>query len=348
MIARTDSLPIGGPSFLEADRCDALDSLDADLAILGVPYTTPCDLVHSRAACAVAPGALREQSLRLAGSLRHYDFEFGGDLFAGRRVRIVDCGDVAMAPGRYGENSRAVTAVMRKILDREARPVALGGDRAATVPLLRAFEGRGPICIVRFAAELDWRDEVDGVRESPQSAMRRVAELPWVTSMAQVGLRGVGGDRPWEVDDAAASGSILVRAEEVHESGVKAILGQIPPADNYFVSLDAGGLDPSIAPGVEDLAFGGLTYFEATNLLRGVAAKGIVVGMDFTGVAPARDTNDMTSLLGVRLILNLAGALAHAGRLGTVAEMVAGLSRVGRRTTAAVSRSELVGSSTAQ
>src|SRR5438105_15800982 len=100
MIARTDPVPIGRPSFLEAVRCGDLDSLDADLAILGLPYTTPCDLAHSRAACAAAPAVLREQSLRLAASLRHYDFDFGGDLFAGRRVIVVDCGDVPVPPGR--------------------------------------------------------------------------------------------------------------------------------------------------------------------------------------------------------------------------------------------------------
>src|SRR5918992_2711709 len=124
MIPGIDPVPIGRPGFLDAARCDDLDSLEADLAIVGVPYTTPYDLARSRSACSPAPGALREQSLRLAGSLRHYDFEFGGDLFAGRRVRIVDCGDVAMAPGRYDENSRAVTAVMGTILAPGAPPLA--------------------------------------------------------------------------------------------------------------------------------------------------------------------------------------------------------------------------------
>jgi agmatinase len=316
MIARTDPVPIGRPSFLDAVRCDDLDSLDADLAVVGVPYTTPSDLARSRAACSAAPGVLREQSLTLAGSLRHHDFEFGGELFAGRRIRIVDCGDVAMAPGRFEANNLAVTEVVRRILEPGAWPVILGGDRAAAIPVLRAFVERGSICCVRIAAELDWRDEVDGVRESAPSAMRRVAELPWVDSMVQVGLRGVGGDRQGEVHDARVFGSVLVRAEEVHEGGVEAILGRIPAGEQYFVSLDAGGLDPSIAPGVEDVAFGGLSYFEVTNLLRGIAAKGNVVGLDFTGVAPARDTNDMTSQLGVRLILNLLGALAHNGQIG--------------------------------
>ena len=82
MIARVNPVPIGRPSFLESSRCDDLASLEADVAIVGMPYTTPPDLAASRSASSPAPEAVREQSLRLAGTQDHYDFEFGGDLFA--------------------------------------------------------------------------------------------------------------------------------------------------------------------------------------------------------------------------------------------------------------------------
>jgi agmatinase len=280
-----------------------------------MPYTVPYDLAWSRQPSSLAPAALREQSTRIADRLHHYDFEFGGDLFAGRGVRIVDCGDVAMTPGRYAENSQAATAVIGAIIERGAFPVILGGDHATTIPALRAYERRGSLCVVHLGADLDWRDELNGVRDSLSSAMRRASELPWVRSMIQIGLRGLGGARQRDVDEAQAFGSILVRAEELHEVGVAAVLRRVPTAECYYVSLEAGALDPAIAPGVEAPAFGGLTYFEATNLLRGVAAQGKVVGITCTGVVPARDTNHMTSLLSVRLTLNLVGAMAHAGQL---------------------------------
>jgi hypothetical protein len=57
-------------------------------------------------------------------------------------------------------------------------------------------------------------------------------------------------------------------------------------------------------------------YFEVTKLLRGIVAHGPVAGLALTGVVPACDVHDMTSLLGARLILTVIGALAHAGRLG--------------------------------
>jgi agmatinase len=118
------------------------------------------------------------------------------------------------------------------------------------------------------------------------------------------------------VDDAEAFGSVLVRAEELHQVGVEAVLRRVPSAEYYYISMDTDCLDPAMAPGVNSPAFGGITYFEATNLLKGIAAKGKVVGFDAVEIAPGKDPHDITSLLAGRLILNLLGALAHAGQLG--------------------------------
>ncbi len=318
MIASVAPVPVGRPSFLDAPRCQDLASLEADLAIIAIPYNTPCDLTQSRSPCSLAPGAIREQSLRLTRSLEgHYDFEFGGDLFAGLRMKIVDCGDVAMLPGRYEENNRMATAVIEAILERGALPITLGGDHSSTIPVVRAYQGWGPLCLMQIGADLNWRHEVKGVHDGASSTMRRAAELPWVTSMVQVGLRGTGSARQREVDDAEAFGSVLVRAEELHRVGVEQVLRRVPAAGSYYVTLNANGLDPAIAPGVSDIAFGGLTYFEATNLLRGVATKGRVLGMDWVGAVPSVDVMGLTSLLGARLILNLAGALAHTEQIGS-------------------------------
>jgi agmatinase len=314
--ARTVPVPVGRPSFLDVPRCERLDQLEADVAIIAFPYTVPYTIEWSRQPSSWAPGAIREASLRYPRSLGHYDWDFGGEVFAGRRVRIVDCGDVLEIAGQYAENSRTATAVIREILARGAVPVVLGGDHATTIPIMRAYDGRGPLCAVHIDAHLDWRDEVNGVHDGLSSPMRRASELPWVTSMFQVGLRAVGSARQREVDDSAAFGSVRVRAEEVHDLGVPEILRRVPDAAAYYVSMDTDAIDPAIAPGINSMDFGGLSYFEVSNLLKGIAAKGRIVGFDVVEIAPGKDHQNMTGLLAARLTLNLLGAMAHGGQIG--------------------------------
>jgi agmatinase len=314
--ARVTPVPLGRPTFLDVPRCTDLSTLDAHIAIIGVPFGTPYELDYSTAASA-APRVIREQSVRFSSRyLTHYDYDFGGDLLAGRAVKIVDSGDVAMMPGRWEENSRVTTATIKAILDRGAVPIALGGEDSTPIPVMRAYEGRGPMCVVQIDAHIDWRDEMGGIREGLSSTMRRVSEMPWVKGMVQIGIRGFGSARRLEFDAARKYGSVLVGAEELHRLGVEEILRRVPDSERYYITMDMDGLDPAIAPGVWGPAFGGVTYYEATNLLKGIAAKGKVVGFDLVEVVPSADVQDMTSRLAARMILNLVGAMAHTGQIG--------------------------------
>jgi agmatinase len=316
MSAQITPIPTGRPSFIDAPRCADLTTLEADIAVIGVPYGVPYDMPGSTSISSTAPQTVREQSVRFAPFLTHYDYDFGGEIFAGRDVRVVDCGDVTMLPGEYEANSRATTEVIKAILERGAVPFVLGGDHAIPIPVMRAYEGRGPICVVQIDEHLDWREERNGVREGLSSPMRRASEMAWVSGMAQIGLRSIGSARQQEVDDATAYGAVQITAAELHRDGVEAVLERIPSAARYYITFDADGLDPSVAPAVLTPGFGGVTYFEASNLLRGVAAKGTVVGMDFVEIVPAIDVQNMTSLVAARLLLNMMGALAHTGQVG--------------------------------
>ena len=70
----------------------------------------------------------------------------------------------------------------------------------------------------------------------------------------------------------------------------------------------------SIAPAVLARAFGGLTYYQALELIRGVANRGPIVGFDVVEVVPALDPNGLTSFLAARLTLATIGAMARAGQ----------------------------------
>ena len=316
MPGETIPVPVGSPSFIGAPRVQELDDLDADVAVIGVPYGVPYGVEGAKQRSAEATRTVREQSAKFASYLTHYDVDFGGEIFAGRDVRVVDCGDVAMEPGAYEANLKATTDVIASILERGAVPIVLGGDHAIPIPVMHAYENHGPIYIVQLDEHFDWRDEVGGVTQGLSSPMRRASEMAWVSGMAQIGLRAVGSARQNEVDDAVAYGSVLVTARELHRDGVEAALERIPDGQRYYITFDADALDPSIAPGVGTPGYGGVTYYEATDLLRGIAAKGEVIGYDFVEVVPTLDVNDMTSHVAARLTLTMIGALAHSGQIG--------------------------------
>ena len=308
------------PSFAGLPVCTQLNDLEADIAIIGIHYVSPYPqrLPANAAKTAVdtAPDAIRRQSSRFIDHLGHYDFDFDDVLLAGRQVRVVDCGDVDKELKGDKRKTENITAAIRAILSQGAVPVVLGTDEGGVIAALRAYDVTGAICVVHIDAHIDWRDERNGVGEGYSSGMRRASEMPWVKAMAQVGLRGIGSARQQEVDDALAFGSVFIRAREVHREGIDACIEKIPAAAHYLITIDADAFDTAIAPGVLYPSPGGLTFDETTELVRGIALKGSIVGFNLFEVRPEKDTNDLTASTAAQMIINFIGTLAHSGQIG--------------------------------
>ena len=300
-------------SFLNAPVQTDLASLDADIAILGVPYGIPYEMGQSWTFD--APRYLREKSLRFRRSLGPYhSFDFGGELLDGRDVRVVDCGDVPGDPLDIPGTVARATEAVHTVLSRGAVPIVFGGDDAVPIPVIRAYRDYGPIVVVQIDQHLDFTDEVRGVREGYSSPMRRVSEMGWVERIIQVGLHGIGSGQTADVEAARAAGNILVTEQEIHEKGIGGVLDRIPQGADIFITLDFDGLDPSISPAVSHPEPGGLTFAEAVDLLRGLAAKGRVVGMDLVEFVPEHDLHGLGGHTAGRLILNLINAMVCAGQ----------------------------------
>ena len=312
--------PVAG--FLGFPVATDLDRLEAEIAILGIPHGAPYAMEEAANDQSRAPGAIRALSHQIGDGLDHWDFDLGGPLLGrprlgGRAVRIVDCGDVAGDPFDIPGNIARAEAATRAVLAAGAVPIVFGGDHGVSIPVFRAFEGRtlegrGPITLVHVDAHLDWREEVNGVREGYSSPIRRASELPWFDGIVQIGLRGTGSARTQEVEDARAYGAEIVTAYEVHEGGMAAVLARIPDGGAYYISIDADGLDPAVMPGVAGPVPGGLAFAQVRTLIHGLVAKGRVVGMDLVEVTPARDLNGISCITAGRLAVNLIGAMVRA------------------------------------
>lgn len=306
----------GHKTFLFSEPCFDLDNLNADIAFLGIPFGSAYSVEDITNDQSQMPTAMRAASDRITRSLERHDFDVGGPLYDNRPIRAVDCGDVrADIHDLTSHVARAETAVA-KILAAGAMPIVLGGDHAIPIPVLRAFGSHGtdqaPITLIHIDQHLDWRDEVNGVRDGLSSPIRRASEMAHVGRIFQIGLRATGSARAGEVEAARAYGAELVTAYELHDIGMDAILARIPDGGRYYITIDMDGMDPSEAPAVAAPMPGGVTYLQARKLIHGLVRKGRVVGMDVVEITPRHDVNQMTCITAGRLIVNLIGAAVRA------------------------------------
>jgi agmatinase len=300
-------------SFLYSEICDDLDKLSAHIAFLGIPFGSPYSMEDVNNDQSRGPAAMRQATDRAVRSLERYDFDIGGPLYLGKPIKAVDCGDVPGNMYDFDDHVNRAEQAVRKILKAGAFPMILGGDHAIPIPVLRAFEGRGPITLVQIDAHIDWRDDFNGVRDGLSSTMRRASEMEHISDIFQIGIRAQGSARYDDVAAAKAYGAHLITAYELHDVGMDAILDRIPSGGQYYITIDADGMDPAVMPAVAGPAPGGVTFHQARKLIHGLVNKGRVVGMDIVEITPGIDVNRITAITAARLFVNLIGATVAAG-----------------------------------
>jgi len=161
-------------------------------------------------------------------------------------------------------------------------PVLLGGEHTISLGAIKALAGkRNDFGVVQFDAHADLRDSYEGSPFSHACVMRRILELG--VPVFQIGVRALCLDehrlriaRRIPHLDAA----VLAR---------RAMPRTILPARfprHIYISFDLDAFDPSLVPATGTPVPGGLTWYQALELLGRVAAGRRVIGMDIVELAP--------------------------------------------------------------
>jgi agmatinase len=295
-------------TFLGLPKATVAEAAKACVAILGAPAATPYPSVGPY--CADGPRAIRAGIANWSGARDHMDFDLGGRMLP-PGTTAVDCGDLAYDPGDAVGNRDRITSAVSTLLDGGAIPLVIGGDDSIPIPLFQAFRGRGKYTVLQIDAHIDWRDEVEGIRLGLSSTMRRASEMGWIERIIQVGARGTGSARISDYEDACAAGVRFFFADAVHEHGIDPIIDAIDPGANVLLTVDCDGLDPSIMPAVIGPAPGGLLYWQAVGLMRGVARKAVIASFDIVEFMPARDHQERGALTAARMVANAIGLIAR-------------------------------------
>ena len=300
---------VGHCTFAKSPVCTDWSSIDADVAVLGVPNDMG---TQWRSGARFGPRAIREASTLFSfGHSGAYDHEDDLMYLTEDQVKIVDVGDADIIHTDMQQSHANTLSAVRKILSQGAMPVVLGGDHSIHAPVIQAFDDRGPIHLVQFDAHLDFVDQRHGVRYGHGNPLRRASEMDHISGMSQLGIRNVSSSNRSDYDAARAAGSTILSVRQIRKLGNKQVLAQIPSQANYYITIDIDGFDPSIAPGTGTPSHGGFTYYEVIELIQGLSKQGNIIGMDLVEVAPAYDPTGVTSILAAQILMNSIGYIFH-------------------------------------
>jgi len=212
--------------------------------------------------------------------------------------------------------NRAVYETARSWLEKGKIVGLVGGDHATPFGTIRAHAEKYPgMGILHIDAHADLRHAYEGFKYSHASIMECVLrEIDGIGVIVQAGIRDLCEE---EYERIQGSGG---KVRTFYDAGIAAarmrgnlaahfaeIVSTLP--NDVYVSFDIDGLDPVLCPNTGTPVPGGLSFHEASTLIRTIVeAKKRIVGFDLNEVAPSSDTDDeWDGNVGARVLYKLIG-----------------------------------------
>jgi len=260
------------------------------IALLGLPLDANSSFLLG---CEHGPAAIRESLLSASGN-------DANEASVNVTSLIEDMGNVAVDNERGSFlDADAITGAVDEQLAAGRQIISLGGDHSVTYPILRAFRAHhAELTVVHIDAHPDMYDDLDGNPLSHASPFARALEDGCVTTLVQLGIRTA---TQHQVEQAARWNVTMLSPRQLDRFDPATLHGPV------YLSVDLDGLDPSCAPGVSHHEPGGLTVREALDVID--ALPGPLVGADVVELNPTRDLNNMTAMVGAKLVKEIAGAM---------------------------------------
>ena len=154
----------------------------------------------------------------------------------------------------------------------------LGGEHSVSAPIIKAHsEKYSDLSVLQIDAHADLRDTYDGTPHSHASIMARVVKDLQIPSV-QVGIRSISGDEARALNDGLPTKIFWARNIVGRTDWIDDAVDSL--SDHVYLTIDIDGLDPSIVPTTGTPEPGGLGWYETLALIRRIAEKKTIVGMD--------------------------------------------------------------------
>ena len=288
----------GPATMMRLPSATSAEGLDA--CFVGVPLDTG---TSNRAGARFGPRAIRAESCLL----RPYNMATRAAPYDS--IQVADIGDVAINTFNLQKSMDIVTEAYDEIIEHGCVPLTMGGDHTIVLPILRAMKKKyGPVGVVHVDAHADVNDTMFGEKIAHGTPFRRAIEEGLIDGnrVAQIGLRGTGYTAE-DFDWSRAHGIRVVQAEECWYKSVAPIMAEVRAKlgdGPVYLSFDIDGLDPSFAPGTGTPEIGGLTIWQALEIIRG--GRGLdIVGCDLVEISPPYDPSGNTALVGANLLYEM-------------------------------------------
>jgi agmatinase len=289
------------PTFLGTDRA----SVDAAICVAGIPF----DLgTSNRPGARFGPAAIRQASRMLV------DGDHPASWAEIEKLDLADIGDFRIAHG----DIEGTLAKIEEQAEAFQHLVALGGDHTITLALLRALaRRRGPVGLVHFDGHVDTWPESFGLVFGHGSPFYHAIEEGLIDPRRTIQI-GIRSPLHRDIFDwTIGKGVTIVTAEDVHETGPRAVADQIRETlgtEPAYLSFDVDALDPAFAPGTGTPEVGGLATWQARAILRRLVGLNFA-GMDVVEVSPPYDVAEITALAAATMAWDYIALLApHAMR----------------------------------
>ena len=289
----------GGPAtMMRLPTQDTAAGLDA--CFVGIPMDHG---TSNRSGTRHGPRQIRAESCML----RPYNMATGAAPF--EHLQVADIGDVPINTFDLKKTVDIITAHYDGILAHGAIPLTLGGDHTLTWPILRSVAKKhGPVALIHIDAHADINDTMFGEKVAHGCPFRRAWEDGCLQNdkVFQIGLRGTGYS-PDDFNWGRTKGWTVVQAEDLWYKSlaplmadIRAKIGNTPT----YLTYDIDSLDPAFAPGTGTVEVGGLSIWQALEIVRGCAGLNLV-GADLVEVSPPYDTTGNTALIGANLLYEM-------------------------------------------
>ena len=177
----------------------------------------------------------------------------------------------------------------KELLESDKFICMLGGEHSVSAPIIKAHaEKYSDLSVLQIDAHADLRDTYDGTSHSHASIMARVVKDLQIPSV-QVGIRSISGDEARALKYGLPTKIFWARDIVGRTDWIEDAVDSL--TDQVYLTIDIDGLDPSIVPTTGTPEPGGLGWYETLALIRRIAEKKTIVGMDLVEYSYAENSD---------------------------------------------------------